>query len=123
MKIEIKCSGCKRVLAERNVYLTFPADTAITIEVKPCNNIDCYDCSVCDELQELKDKVKTLQQELKTQLKGGDSAKPAQPELHESKEDANTKNLYSLPATPDIEIGGTIIPGIKDGSAKGTKAD
>jgi len=124
MNIEIECSGCKKMLIQKSVFQQ--AGMGITIiEVKPCDNIDCCDCSKCEDVQELKNKVKQLQKEKANILKyieGNGSTKPAQQESHELKgtKDKPKKNLMP---TPDIKIGSTIIPGIKKDSAVGTKAD
>jgi len=119
MNIEIECANCGKMLVQKDIFHT--VCTGITIiKIKPCDNIDCYDCSVCEELQELKNKVKQLQKEKANILKhveGDGSVKP-----HKLKGVKDQPRKHLLP-TDDIKIGSTIIPGIKKDSAVGTKAD
>ena len=98
MNIIVICSGCKRELEIKEVSTRMNGLNDITVEISPCNNIDCYDCSKCEELSNLKSENKKLSNKIKN------AAKELQP-------------------TPDIKIGDTIIPGIRKDSAEGTKAD
>ena len=58
--IIVKCTGCKNELDI--------ADTScdnfgnITLEVKPCINLGCHDCSGCEESEELVKLKKTLKE-------------------------------------------------------------
>ena len=126
MKIKVECASCCKQLTEKDIFQQVVGGTT-TIKIGPCHNIDCYDCSECEELQELKNKIKELEGSLTTiRNELDDSAKPAQPEKFESHELKGTKDKLRVNLQPTEDIvstGGTIIPGIKKGSAKGTQAD
>jgi len=79
MNTEIKCSNCKKDLEIKYIHTTMDGLYNITIEVTPCNNIDCYDCGKCEvsdlaekenkelknEIQKLTVKIESAQDELK----------------------------------------------------------
>lgn len=52
MNIKAECWNCKKELEIKHTH-SDPL-SAITIEIEPCNNIDCYDCKECESDQENK---------------------------------------------------------------------
>lgn len=52
MMITVKCSSCNKELLVANVRLTVLNE--LIIDVTPCKNVDCYDCSKCEVEQEVK---------------------------------------------------------------------
>jgi hypothetical protein len=77
MKIEINCSNCKADLEIKDKCINTLGD--LTIEVSPCNNIDCYDCKDCEtdeENKKLQQEVMKLKEQLKeTSLKANELTK------------------------------------------------
>ena len=66
MQIIVKCSSCNKVL--NNEAHFDPMDDMI-INVKPCNNIDCFDCGKCETEQEnkkLREKIAAIKDALGT---------------------------------------------------------
>lgn len=57
MLVTIFCGGCKKVLKEDSAVNCL---NEIEITVDPCTNIDCYDCSGCDEVANLKIQITEL---------------------------------------------------------------
>ena len=79
MRIECKCDICGKELL---THVTCNIVDDIIIDVSPCNDIDCYDCSKCeiekeskklnneneeltDEVAELKVRIKKLKKKIK----------------------------------------------------------
>lgn len=66
MNIRTVCTKCGKEmpLTDANINLD-----SITLYIKSCTNIDCYDCSKCEETlkqknSELKTQIKTLKNKL-----------------------------------------------------------
>jgi hypothetical protein len=46
MKIEFRCHKCKKIL---KTFTNIQGMDDIVIDVFPCDNLDCRDCSTCDD--------------------------------------------------------------------------
>ena len=67
LSISLECSKCGKPLSF--LYPTITSLGAIRLRVEPCNNMDCYDCSKCEDTLKLKNsELKTRNKELKTKL-------------------------------------------------------
>ena len=62
MEIKIYCSKCKKELLVKDIF----QDTLqnIIIQIESCNNMDCYDCSKCEEITIAETKIKQLKKSL-----------------------------------------------------------
>lgn len=73
MKIEIRCNDCDKHLAILNKTIVPGVDT-LRLDVAPCGNVDCNNCTGCEdaeklqkareEIVELKNKMLGLQSQL-----------------------------------------------------------
>ena len=62
MITKIRCSGCREDLEIVDI-ITNPLQL-VTVEVKPCKNIDCHDCSHCEDLDSMGNENKELKNQL-----------------------------------------------------------
>jgi len=132
IEIEVTCEKCKEELVVKDTYPLVGRD-AIGIKVTPC---DCTskpdDCSECEDLKYLKNKLAVLEEKLNNvravflnpEDDGAKTAQPTKFESHVAKNDKEKPGVNTLQPTKDIvSTGGAKIPGIKEGSAEGVKAD
>lgn len=136
MKTIVLCTKCKAELCITDVRPAH-AINEVEISVEICQNSDCYegeqneiDCSDCLDLkiwQKRAEEAEVKLRNIRMFLDGGiDGAKPAQPDKFDSHKPDNEKapKVNILQPTEDVvSTGGAIIPGIKEGSAKGAKAE
>ena len=86
MNIRIVCFSCDQELDIKDKRISVVGD--ILLEIKPCNNIDCYDCSKCEETKQLEKDVEELKSRL---VKVREAVKITEGEKKECKE---TKKCY-----------------------------
>jgi len=70
MRIEAHCSKCDKELEIKRGVVSLNTLSDIVIEVVPCDNMDCFDCSKCEEkknfdnlkkkFDEISDKLESL---------------------------------------------------------------
>ncbi|KKN52378.1 hypothetical protein LCGC14_0612950 [marine sediment metagenome] len=66
MEIIVQCSGCKKTLIQKGIYTPLNG-TATSIEVVPCGNIACNNCTGCEDVEEggeLREENKKLKKKL-----------------------------------------------------------
>lgn len=54
MNIIIRCAGCGKELELKDKLIDVLGN--IVLDVKTCDNMNCYDCSGCEEFHNMKDK-------------------------------------------------------------------
>ena len=58
MNIFIKCNSCKKELTVVDVTALLTSE--VVFHIQPCEDIDCYDCSKCEEVPDLENRVSSL---------------------------------------------------------------
>jgi hypothetical protein len=69
MNIDVLCAKCKKSLKVKDVRAPMNGAHEIIVEVSICGNVDCYDCSECEEeikFGKLKDEFDNISDALET---------------------------------------------------------
>lgn len=124
MKTIILCTKCKaelHIVDVRPGFAINEVEISVTVCENPgcCENKDEVDCANCEDLKIWQKRAEVAEEKLQTIKRFFTSDKPAQPA-----EDDEEPGVNLLRPTEDVvSTGGAIVPGIKEGSANGVKAE
>ncbi len=62
MRLTLKCSKCRKELEIKTISSTVLDN--IEIEVFPCKNTNCYDCSECEDLNLIEKRAEDAEKKL-----------------------------------------------------------